>query len=127
MTANELRIGNWVRDKYGDLYEVSKVTRGGNVKIFSAGEHRLTGLTKIKPIPITEEWLVKFGFDVFGNYEHTEAVKSSKDKIDFVLVKSQGSDWDFDDRVVIACVHQLQNLFFALTGEELTIKEQEEA
>ena len=61
----------------------------------------------IKPIPINEEWLLKFGFDV-------------KEP---VLISS----WKFSpfcDTIITKCeyVHQLQNLYFALTGTELIQK-----
>jgi hypothetical protein len=70
---------------------------------------------KLKPIPLTEEWLLKFGFD----------------KIDFQFIKNGIKLFPIRDlyyrgnfpiKSDIKYVHQLQNLFFALTGEELTIK-----
>ncbi len=77
------------------------------------------------PIPLTEEWLLKFGFDDFGN-EFRFSVKSAQYKI------CKQDDWWFigispDSKQTvyfawhIYCVHQLQNLYFALTNTELTI------
>jgi hypothetical protein len=76
-------------------------------------------------IPLTEEWLVNLGF-----------VKSPHDSIgDFELEMPENNELEYgrSDRAITfngmylpkqpEFVHQLQNIFFALTGEELTIKE----
>jgi hypothetical protein len=74
----------------------------------------------IKPIPLTEEWLLKFGF--------------SK-KVDYLLQK-RGFSICFEKHgdifecflesigIEIEYVHQLQNLYFALTNEELILTNQ---
>jgi hypothetical protein len=63
IAENELRIGNWVE------HDDSWCYRGEDVTVFqwetsdwyALGECTLF-LESIKPIPLTEEWLVKFGF-----------------------------------------------------------------
>lgn len=77
-----------------------------------------------EPIPLTEEWLEKFGFE----YDQITFQKS-------LLMISFSSNWDKStiwinsfafgkiERHDVIYVHQLQNLFFALTGEELTLTE----
>jgi hypothetical protein len=88
----------------------------------SAYEHNANDLF---PIPLTPEWLEKFGFkkepdtDIYSipTYSHS----------DLIMRNESYEEWHFiynDKRLrVIKFVHQLQNLYFALTGEELTIKE----
>ena len=111
MTANELRIGN-------KFYLPS-----GEVGTISYHEIRLmvVALDKpnYKPIPLTEEWLLKFGFEkqsrrfyVLNNWvvEYREGTKL------FNFVAEEPID------IIVKYVHQLQNLYFALTGEELTFK-----
>ena len=67
------------------------------------------------PIPLTEEWLIKFGFiKVWNNYR----LKPLGYLIDNRLI-TVGSNYLRH----IKYVHQLQNLYFALTGEELQLKE----
>jgi len=73
------------------------------------------------PIPLTKEWLIKFRFGL------------RMDMPLFVKVREQTSEHIFfeNDRykyrlagnrfVVVKHVHDLQNLYHALTGEELTI------
>ena len=84
------------------------------------------GWNDIEPIPLTEEWLIKFGF------EWNEELRSFEKKGFRWLAKSVEMNasyqlWDNINRCMLSNqmywhVHQLQNLYFALTGEELTIK-----
>jgi len=109
--ANELRIGNLVFEGF-DVYEVTSITRSGQLRLFSAKENHSSGTSKIKPIPLTEEWLVRFGFKkhydnefLLGNYS-----------IRYGLLYYNGYRCH---EIGINSVHQLQNLYFALTGQEL--------
>ena len=119
MKANELRIGNYVLGNVFNSKEFLKTT------IERTDFCDLSYLRKCKPIPLTEEWLIKFGF-----------VKS----LDYWVISNKGffvgitlkeviyPMFDIDNPMLIKTlkhVHQLQNLYFALTGEELTIKEDE--
>lgn len=85
-------------------------------------------LTLVQPVPITEKWLLKFGFDKekFTKYIGKDA--GSLWEIS-VLTNSENEVWAWNmDREMVCflgkCehVHQLQNLYFALTGQELTQK-----
>jgi hypothetical protein len=108
--ANELRIGNLVYDNLG-----------GTLKI--KGISLESGLSHIKPIPLTEEWLLKFGFERQENNWKTM-------DLHFATISWErlaGTALSFEKESIylpnIKHVHQLQNLYFALTREELTIKE----
>ena len=86
MKVEELRIGNWIKDGH-----------------------------EFNPIPLTEEWLLKFGFkkiSEIGDYSNGNmtVILAISNKI-YTLKRKR-----------INHVHQLQNLYFALTGEELTLK-----
>ncbi len=81
----------------------------------------------IKLIPLTEEWLLKFGFEkVLNQYKKiTDVSKDTFNNIPFIIL-FLGNQFQYDDlrfRTNLKYVHQLQNLYFALTGEELNIKE----
>jgi hypothetical protein len=72
-----------------------------------------------KPIPLTEEWLLKFGF--YKNID-TELFEKDGHQIDLSVIKClfylpEFGDWYKE----LEYVHQLQNLYFALTNEELTL------
>ena len=75
-----------------------------------------------EPIPITEEWLLKFGFEkIIGSNESNftngfyNLFVNSLGEVNFYFFKE--GDW----YQKIDYVHQLQNLYFALTGSELTV------
>lgn len=77
----------------------------------------------IEPIPLTEEWLFKFGFDkpaysICGDIFHL--TKWDKNPLDWCVAMNKNNAIIVEK---LQYVHQLQNLYFALTGEELTIKE----
>jgi hypothetical protein len=71
----------------------------------------------IEPIPLTEEWLRRFGF-----------ANGEKENFDFtrnMQLRILGYEADYNGLWIgeIEYVHQLQNLYFALTGAELQFKE----
>ena len=74
-----------------------------------------------RPIPLTEEWLIKFGFVRVGMLTMRLDKFTCYCEEDYTDNFCLGDIELFD--VVPKYVHQLQNLYFALTGEELTIKE----
>ena len=119
MKAEELRIGNWVFDQDGDETQIEELS-----PVLKHGEYRWQWLNNLNPIPITEEWLVKFGFEFDIFYQkHTNGTLCVYwvDKICLVSwCKAHREDilrYEYPKYV-----HELQNLVFALTGNELTIK-----
>src|SRR6185437_2058321 len=80
----------------------------------------------LHPIPLTEEWMRKMGFKSYSEKGDSFAYWHIGDPED----EETGRLWskgdiihlEFPD-VELQFVHQLQNLYFALTGEELTIKD----
>ena len=125
MTARELRIGNYI-DRNG-LMEVRVISQSG-VKIYDHVNNIFPPTffdfdENIKPIPLTEEWLLKFGFKKDGtNYQKGWFYLHGNNRtgtIDFLLNEPYSNKYN---ATVLQFVHQLQNLYFALTGNELTIK-----
>jgi len=131
MKANEFRIGNWVNEIRcdGKLYpsQITHIqTRDGFNKI------KCNGWFADSPIPLTEEWLLKFGF-VKNNDEwildpsfNVRIIIYNTDNYNGVMFYTRTIHTDFTPiycNKIINNVQQLQNLYFALTGEELTIKE----
>jgi hypothetical protein len=116
MKANELRIGNYVT-----LNKDIKIINGNLIKEQQQSD-MIKGEVYLKPIPITEEWLLKFGFlkdldnDIYLSINPYAFLFWQNDRVELL---------DNDNNFMISyCryVHQLQNLYFALTGEELTLK-----
>ena len=121
MNAKELRLGNYIKYSSsafgkgdGTVYAIQDdliVTRDGTAVYPN----------ELEPIPLTEEWLLKFGFVYSKNYDEYRY----KEKTNwFGIFKSEYDDWLFEkpnmSSVVLPNVHQLQNLYFALTNTELS-------
>jgi hypothetical protein len=110
MNSNNFRIGNIALGKTctGELVEQI---------VESINSDRTHGQTWIidQPIPLTEELLVKFGFK-------KDKIDSTYYKDDFEICLPFFVRWKESHLSGINHVHQLQNLMFALTGEELTTK-----
>ena len=70
-----------------------------------------------RPIPLTEEWLLKFGFRRFPWGLVVDDLLFKDDLKCSYLTLQVGNGFE----VTINYVHQLQNLFFSLTGRELTV------
>ena len=125
MKANELRIGNWVYSGI-DSKQPIKVPPIMIAQL-SKNEDKEHN---IKPIPITEDWLLRFGFELnnirvkFWTEDRypqwsLKVLKIKKNNVgDFMLD-------GFGFFLHIKHIHQLQNLYFALTGEELKLLKDE--
>ena len=105
MRATDLRIGNLTM--YRDVIV--------KVDLVDLQVHQEENC--LEPIPLTEEWLLKFGF---------ERILGAKKVIYKLRVNNTIFTYDEDgylrfDGAFIPCsnVNQLQNAVFALTGEEL--------
>lgn len=121
MKANELRIGNWYHfaDNDGIVYRRVKEIKQNEFGLF--GDYDGVNFEICQPIPLTEEWLVRFGF--YKNID-TELFEKGGYQIDLSVLKCHFYLPDFGDWYKeLEYVHQLQNLYFALTGEELTLSE----
>lgn len=128
MNENELRIGNLVhhldnwshRQPEQDFKEFD--FKWEDRDWYAIGECTMD-LKDILPIPLTEEWLVKFGFInyIINYYLPIPEIKAEihfemfRKEYVCILYCSTGSFIPND----IKYVHQLQNLYFCLTGEEL--------
>lgn len=128
MEANELRIGNYVMASYGDdNFKVEKVTAVLNYGINQYYDGAEFMLDYIKPIPLTEELLVKMGGMTTNDSTWLDFIISSHtpfvsynhaDKCFYFHTAALEDKFSFK----VLYLHQLQNLYFALTGEELVIK-----
>ncbi len=112
--VKELRIGNWIRNVEGDREEVV------NLDFFRWLSVEEYDLEYYEPIQLTKEWFLKFGYNevapdcyLMGDY-YTDIVSS---EVRFYL---DGDSCRY--YITVKHVHQLQNLYFALTGEELKQK-----
>lgn len=130
MTANELRIGNVVghgalhtgigRDGR-DYYTINELRE--DVMFFNesnTGEY----YNDVQPIPLTEDWLLEFGFEKLNR--DVPAFEKGNLIVEWLFKMWTGMLY-FDaynsiQIIETKYVHQLQNLYFALTNEELKLK-----
>ena len=64
LTAKDLRIGNWVQNQFGTPYQVtaSVILEFSNFGV------------KDEPIPLTEEWLLRFGFKGRNDFKWNQKI-----------------------------------------------------
>lgn len=119
MKAAELRIGNILYYGDGELIVGINVLRDIDTYIQLGA----------KPIELTKERLLSAGFEEEKNswfsILYTAQIQDSVTKLSINLITGSVSIIDWDEGTPsyigysVKYVHQLQNLYFALTGEEL--------
>ena len=115
MKANELRIGNFV---YFDK-TITHLNCGDLLQI--AFEKIINPKATIKPIPLTEQWLKDFEFEQRGkrNFYVNRPMGLIKMDKGWGICMIDSGNVLFHTFSCIDYVHQLQNLYFELTGKEL--------
>ncbi len=113
--VKELRIGNLLENFLGEVFEcnietLNSLVNGGNE------------FPPPKPIPLTEEWLLRFGF-IRKYVSHTPYILNDisiypTDANFYNIVYYKGVK--IDD-IILKSVSQLQNLYFSLTNNELKL------
>ena len=112
MKANELRIGNWILNKEGNP-NPDRVT---TISVFG-GLHKCSAW---KPIPLTEQWLLDFGFKTVIHKYYKKPIVLFGDSEQYPNGATFVNGNDISVNFPLH-VHTLQNLYFALTGKELTL------
>lgn len=130
INSNELRIGNRVKHEakwshrqpdYGEPQEFEFDWQESDW--YAVGECVLF-LEDISPIPLTEELLLKFGFDKSDEHQLGYIINEIGFHYDYHFKRFYleiGDDCDLIKLENIQYIHQLQNLCHNLTGQELTI------
>lgn len=134
MKANELRIGNYIKQiKYlnGDCNEfrkVASVNKEGflNVEVLGGDTMKSHPIEWFVPISISEEILLKCGYKFYNGKTEGDLCMDFGGKLDIdfinekIQVKSHYEEYSMYRPIYeIKYLHQLQNLYFALTGTEL--------
>ena len=122
MKAEHLRIGNWVEIKDQEVKTYAQIEGIGNLQ-HVAGQ--LWSIEELEPIPLTEEWLTRFGFEFNGYCSFWKSdIELTKDVGDIHYSVFNVYGYSLHRDGIIQYVHQLQNLYHALTGEELQTDEE---
>ena len=121
---NELRIGNWI-----ESHEAGRTRVNGHLLAFlETPKSLVTGF--VDPILITEKILKKCGFK--KNTDSNWGKLSISDNNDYFIMMDISFKERIDDTYLVQfgsggimppCkyLHQLQNLYYALTGSELEV------
>lgn len=117
--ANDLRIGNYVL-RCNELGIWEEVILLSDMIVDCEMFPNL-----YKPIPLTIEVLVKCGFDWLGSFNefklHEFYLKHWQNYNSWKLIDRKGYDL-FPPIPILEHLHQIQNLYFAMMGEELQVK-----
>jgi len=117
--SKELRIGNYVKCPLDGTF--LKVTSISNKTVISSKGDNIN-YNAIEPIHLTEEILLKCGFEKTNRIDFGE-LKECYANFSFALMIRHNSlfvDW-IGGNTEVKYLHTLQNLFYALTGEELNV------
>ena len=116
MEARELRIGNHAKH-----FENGIVLTVGRTVAFKTPTNTIrVDVDDLEPIPLTAEWLLNFGFKSNIN-KHSGCGYSIFGDFKLWIDNNKTTYWKVKGSVELKHVHQLQNLYHALTNEELTI------
>lgn len=141
MDARELRLGNYVRltkdfkfvetkAPAGTVCNVEAIKRNSLYLECKAGDgvcYSEVSVTMVEPIPLTEELLQKSGFTKeyngfscgielsYGRYLYDDGANGDK-----LFVSINCAEYPLS-HIPIEYLNQLQNVYFALTGEELQV------
>ena len=133
MKASELRIGNYIKLMFNyEDYETIQVTSD---ELVDVDKKR----ADYEPLLLTEDWLFKFGFKntdkddndyityTDANHDYYLQIDTRRRDGKYTILDNSFDDLRAFSMVDIVYVHQLQNLYFALTGEELIMNNNIEA
>lgn len=120
---NELRVGNLVQDKHGNIIPVDSIVsaegNGINAPVSYNGCCPDYSLSDIYPIPLSEQWLLDLGAikvnrDFYWGYDNQFQIHY----VGHVLCL-----WVRDFLFIpIHTVHKLQNIYFVYMEDELVYK-----
>lgn len=122
INIDELRRGNYIL--YKDTFEndiwlmVTSISLAGTIWLVTG-----TPINHCSPLPATKENIVRLGFNELGLYDNV--YQKDDFRIHFsnnntCLLQYQKGNNYFEKQ--INSIHQLQNIYFALTTKELTIR-----
>jgi len=142
MNITDLKIGNYVLDINNKIRIITGINIQQNGKKFLIldFENKIYPINTVYPIQLTDDWIDEFDF-TRGGYDMLEVIHNVYPRIHLIGYLSNKPEDDYlgynynlsdysegnvtDSCIQIKYVHQLQNLFSSLIGDELvrTIEE----
>ena len=116
-----------VTNDFNDLIIVESINYDG-IKLFVQNDNEYPELqshwiepeytfSKLHPIPLTEEWLIRMGAIDLDAVHYKQYRLGER-----LIIVRDGKFVDYGSSVTLEYVNTFQNVIYALTGEELTIK-----
>lgn len=130
--AKNLRVGNYVTfHDDNTIYSVVSIEEKG-IGVKNQEEETWIELDRFSPIPLTEDILLKCGFEKaedlgdqiyyqLPNEKHGFSICADHDDWGIYHFNSSGQHCIMWGEEHMLYLHQLQNLFFALRGQELEV------
>jgi len=150
MKANELRIGNYLQDQNGNTLVVVHLSNESiGATVVDRAKYPLPDGWQMQPIEINSYILENCGFELYDNYTDDsfvdfifESYRIWKSKYIYIAIhNNQEGGYDLglsrqlqetiqideidSDSINITSLkylHQLQNLYYSITGKELKVK-----
>jgi hypothetical protein len=117
MELKDLRLGNYIQDKSGNIKSVEALSSTRGIEVEGANP-----LEIYEPILLNSEWLLRLGFYASGSsWLHISKSSSGFDVQlldELYFLNSDGLPFSNG----FTYVHQLQNLYYAMTGSELMVE-----
>ena len=135
VTVRDLRIGNYIKTKEDKFhfYEILQINRGSIcIEDAISDEFESVDIIDVEPIKISKEWLQKLGFIfIIRNmwelkidfYTKLQFYENQDDYVTLFIQNYNNGERISDTHLAlkkVKYIHQLQNLFFDLTGRDLT-------
>ena len=112
----DLRIGNFVNVKRFGVDIPATIESGKDID---------ENIDLISAIPLTEEWLIKWGLEKINKNEFSLEIDNGlsilHQSCNYIYLKYNEIECEVS-MIEYKYVNQLQNLYFALTGKELEVK-----
>lgn len=130
MNVKELRIGNYVIDNL-EICQVIQIESNGNVMTTCKSKFPISNIQDLEPIPLNIGLLIRLGFSgMYEKYQYPLAKgwveidlgnSESDEELNDQLIVTFNNEYRISD-VALDYVHQLQNIYFALSGKELEVE-----
>lgn len=130
--ANELRLGNFIYKIGLDYVMGNPIADYNDKEVVEVDLDVIENVLKFnnttdyelyEPIPLTEEYLLRFGFEKTMEWTYSKKLVGNLKLVYYLGEKGWSIGFkNYSDFSNLTYIHQLQNLYFALTGEELTLK-----
>lgn len=122
INTKEIRTGNWVMKGAGSG---ATPDAGYVYKLIAEDEYSFTFASQYFPIPLSADLLGRSSFrHAFGNWYKNLASDGIEEGLPFLRYHQKTKQWYLFERLLPfqpVFLHQLQNLYYALTNQELSI------